>query len=114
MSVTPSEIPGRFGIFGGRYVSETLLPSLDELDAAWTVARRDPAFTAEFERLLREYVGRPTPLGLARRLSDELGRGVRLYLKREDLCHTHCGGNVARERRPRTARARRVGLRRAT
>jgi len=88
MSVTPSEIPGRFGIFGGRYVSETLLPSLDELDAAWSVARRDPAFTAEFERLLREYVGRPTPLGFARRLSDELGRGVRLYLKREDLCHT--------------------------
>jgi tryptophan synthase beta chain len=88
MSVTPSEMPGRFGIFGGRYVSETLLPSLDELDAAWTVARRDPTFTAEFERLLREYVGRPTPLGYAARLSEELGRGVRVYLKREDLCHT--------------------------
>ena len=88
MSATSTEIPGRFGIFGGRYVSETLLPSLDELDAAWSVARRDPTFIAEFERLLREYVGRPTPLGYARRLSEELGRGVRVYLKREDLCHT--------------------------
>jgi len=88
MSATSTETPGRFGIFGGRYVSETLLPSLDELDAAWSVARRDPTFTVEFERLLREYVGRPTPLGYAARLSEELGRGVRLYLKREDLCHT--------------------------
>ncbi|HEY8923713.1 MAG TPA: tryptophan synthase subunit beta [Polyangia bacterium] len=91
MSATPSEVPGRFGTggaFGGRYVSETLLPSLDELTAAWQEAARDPAFTAELDRLLTDYVGRPTPLGFAGRLSAEVGRGVRLYLKREDLCHT--------------------------
>jgi tryptophan synthase beta chain len=90
MSVTPtpSNAAGRFGQFGGRYVSETLLPSLDQLTAAWDEARRDPAFSAELDRLLRDYVGRPTPLGFAGRLSAELGRGVRVYLKREDLCHT--------------------------
>jgi len=91
MSATPSEVPGRFGAsgaFGGRYVSETLLPSLDELTSAWQDAARDPAFMAELDRLLTDYVGRPTPLGFAARLSAELGRGVRLYLKREDLCHT--------------------------
>ena len=84
--------PGRFGAFGGRYVSETLIPSLDELTAAWAAAQADPAFTEELGRLLTDYVGRPTPLGFAARLSDEVGReighGVRIYLKREDLCHT--------------------------
>ena len=79
---------GRFGVFGGRYVAETLLPSLDELDEAWTQAAADPRFSTELDRLLRDYVGRPTPLGLAARLSAEVGRGVRVYLKREDLCHT--------------------------
>jgi tryptophan synthase beta chain len=88
MSVTPTNTAGRFGQFGGRYVSETLLPSLDELTAAWDDAQKDPAFAAELERLLRDYVGRPTPLGYAARLSSELGRGARIYLKREDLCHT--------------------------
>jgi len=108
MSVTPSEVSGRFGAdgaFGGRYVSETLLPSLDELTAAWQDAARDPAFMAELDRLLADYVGRPTPLGFAARLSAELGRGVRLYLKREDLCHTgahkinNCIGQVLLARR---------------
>jgi len=108
MSVTPSEGPGRFGTFGtfgGRYVSETLLPSLDELTAAWQDAAQDAAFTAELDRLLADYVGRPTPLGFAGRLSAELGRGVRLYLKREDLCHTgahkinNCIGQVLLARR---------------
>jgi tryptophan synthase beta chain len=92
MSDTPVDTPavraGRFGRFGGRYVSETLLPSLDELDAAWTAAAVDPAFSAELNRLLRDYVGRPTPLTFADRLSAELGRKSRVYLKREDLCHT--------------------------
>ena len=88
MSATPSNTAGRFGQFGGRYVSETLLPSLDQLTAAWDDARRDPAFAAELDGLLRDYVGRPTPLGFAGRLSAELGRGVRVYMKREDLCHT--------------------------
>src|SRR6476619_2322790 len=80
--------PGRFGDFGGRYVSETLLPSLDELDAAWTAAQKDTVFSEDLNRLLREYVGRPTPLSFAERLSAEVGRGARIYLKREDLCHT--------------------------
>jgi tryptophan synthase beta chain len=88
MLATPSNTAGRFGQFGGRYVSETLLPSLDQLTAAWDDARRDPAFAAELDGLLRDYVGRPTPLGFAGRLSAELGRGVRVYMKREDLCHT--------------------------
>jgi len=99
---------GRFGIFGGRYVSETLLPSLDELDAAWRAARTDPAFSAELERLLRDYVGRPTSLSFAARLSAELstgGRSTRVYLKREDLCHTgahkinNCVGQLLLARR---------------
>jgi tryptophan synthase beta chain len=84
--------PGRFGPFGGRYVSETLIPSLDELEAAWAAASTDPAFSEELDRLLADYVGRPTPLGFAARLSAEVsreaGRNVRIYLKREDLCHT--------------------------
>jgi tryptophan synthase beta chain len=100
-----TQTPGRFGTFGGRYVSETLIPSLDQLSAAWAAASVDPAFTNEFDRLLRDYVGRPTPLSFAARLSAELGRGVRLYLKREDLCHTgahkinNCLGQILLARR---------------
>jgi tryptophan synthase beta chain len=93
MSASPSAtVPGRFGRFGGRYVSETLIPSLDELSAAWAAAQADPGFSQELGRLLTDYVGRPTPLGFAGRLSEEVGREVgrrvRIYLKREDLCHT--------------------------
>jgi tryptophan synthase beta chain len=84
----PSARPGRFGSFGGRYVSETLIPALDELEAAWGVAGGDPGYAAELDRLLADYVGRPTPLTFAARLSAELGRKARVYLKREDLCHT--------------------------
>jgi tryptophan synthase beta chain len=97
--------PGRFGIFGGRYVSETLLPSLDQLTEAWAAAQADPAFGEELDRLLREYVGRPTPLGFAARLSAEVGRKIRVYLKREDLCHTgahkinNCVGQLLLARR---------------
>jgi tryptophan synthase beta chain len=80
--------PGRFGEFGGRYVSETLIPSLDELTAAWEAASVDPTFSEDLTRLLTEYVGRPTPLSFGARLSAEVGRSVRVYLKREDLCHT--------------------------
>jgi tryptophan synthase beta chain len=82
--------PGRFGEFGGRYVAETLIPALDELTVAWETASADPKFSAEFQRLLTDYVGRPTPLTFADRLSIEIadGRGTRVYLKREDLCHT--------------------------
>jgi tryptophan synthase beta chain len=78
---------GHFGSFGGRYVSETLMPALLELEAAYARIRRDPEFRRELKSLLAEYVGRPTPLTHAERLSDELG-GAQIYLKREDLCHT--------------------------
>jgi tryptophan synthase beta chain len=92
MSISAAPTPGRFGLFGGRYVSETLIPSLDELEAVWAAASTDPAFNEELNRLLSDYVGRPTPLGFAARLSAEIsreaGRSVRIYLKREDLCHT--------------------------
>jgi len=77
---------GHFGPYGGQYVPETLMEPLRELEEAYAAAGRDPAFQAELERLLRDYVGRPTPLGLAARLSERLG--CRVWLKREDLCHT--------------------------
>ena len=73
-----------FGPYGGRYVPETLVPALDELDAAWRAAQADPAFRAELDHLARTYAGRPTPLTLAERFAP----GTRLYLKREDLLHT--------------------------
>src|SRR2546422_2345013 len=78
---------GRFGAFGGRYVPETLIPALDELAREYEKARRDPRFKGELDSYLREYVGRPTPLYYAERLSKKLGR-AKIYLKREDLCHT--------------------------
>ena len=78
---------GHFGEFGGRWVSETLMPALLELEESYARIRRDPEFKKELRSLLSEYVGRPTPLTWARRLSEELG-GAQIYLKREDLCHT--------------------------
>ena len=78
---------GHFGPFGGRYVPETLMQVLIELEAQYHEARRDPAFQAELDSLLKDYVGRPTPLFLAERLTKAAG-GARIYLKREDLCHT--------------------------
>jgi tryptophan synthase beta chain len=79
-------IEHRFGPYGGQYVPETLMPALAELEAAWLEARDDPAFIGELDALLRDYVGRPSPLYLARRLSAEAGHPI--YLKREDLNHT--------------------------
>ena len=76
----------RFGAFGGRYVPETLIPALDQLDEAFDSAMRDEQFVAELDRLLKEYVGRPSPLSTAPRFSEEVGCAV--YLKREDLNHT--------------------------
>jgi len=78
---------GRFGRFGGRFVPETLTHALEELTAEYERACRDPQFEAEFQRLLRHYVGRPSPLYHARRLSEQCG-GAQIYLKREDLNHT--------------------------
>jgi tryptophan synthase beta chain len=82
----PIDTSYRFGAFGGRYVPETLIPALDELDAAFDEAMRDPAFTSDLDRLLKEYVGRPSPLSTAPRMSEKVG--CRVYLKREDLNHT--------------------------
>jgi tryptophan synthase beta chain len=78
---------GHFGPYGGRFVPEALIAALDELAAAYDDARRDPAFGAELDRLLRTYVGRPTPLTDAARLAGHAG-GARILLKREDLAHT--------------------------
>lgn len=76
----------RFGPYGGRYVPETLIPALDELEREWQAARGDAEFTQRLEGLLRDYIGRPTPLYHAARLSEEVGSEV--WLKREDLTHT--------------------------
>ena len=78
---------GRFGAYGGRYVPETLMAALGELERAYAEAQADPAFTAELNDLLANYAGRPTPLYHAARLSEQLG-GAKIYLKREDLLHT--------------------------
>lgn len=78
---------GRFGPYGGRYVPETLMPALLELEAEYERVKRDRRFQAEFQQYLKEYVGRPTPLYFAGRLTRKLG-GAKIYLKREDLCHT--------------------------
>ncbi len=78
---------GRFGLYGGRYVPETLVAALEELERAYEKAKRDKSFQREFGRLLREYAGRPTPLTFAGNLTRQLG-GARIYLKREDLLHT--------------------------
>ncbi len=78
---------GHFNEFGGKFVPETLMPALEELEREYDLARQDPSFSEELGTYLREYVGRPTPLGLAQRLTEHLG-GARIYLKREDLNHT--------------------------
>ena len=78
---------GHFGVYGGTFVAETLIHALDELKTAYDEARADPAFMAEFRYELAHYVGRPTPVYHAQRLSRELG-GAQIHLKREDLNHT--------------------------
>ncbi|MDA3904435.1 MAG: pyridoxal-phosphate dependent enzyme, partial [Desulfuromusa sp.] len=78
---------GHFGKYGGRYVAETLMPALLELEQAYAEASQDPEFQQEFEYYLQHYVGRPSPLYFAERLTKELG-GAKIYLKREDLNHT--------------------------
>jgi len=83
----PASVPGRFGPYGGRYVPETLMVPLNELERAYELAKADSAFQAHFQDLLKNFAGRPTPLQFASRLSAKLG-GPRIYLKREDLLHT--------------------------
>jgi tryptophan synthase beta chain len=84
---TAAKSTGRFGAYGGRYVPETLMAALEELEQAYAEAQADPAFHAELDSLLRDYAGRPTPLYFASRLTEQLG-GAKIYLKREDLLHT--------------------------
>jgi tryptophan synthase beta chain len=83
----PTAVAGRFGAYGGRYVPETLMAALEELEHAYALAKEDPAFQAELADLLHNYCGRPTPLYFAKRLSEQCG-GAKIYLKREDLLHT--------------------------
>ncbi|WP_160121518.1 tryptophan synthase subunit beta [Rhodovarius lipocyclicus] len=91
--VTPNSLrtgpdeAGRFGTFGGRYVAETLMPCILEVEAAYKAARQDPAFEAEWRWLLKDYVGRPSPLWHAKRLTEHLG-GAQVYMKRDELNHT--------------------------
>lgn len=94
-SATPATVPdalGRFGQFGGKYVPETLMPALAELETAFARYKNDPEFNAELNGLLKDYVGRPSPLYFAERLSEHYARpdgtGAKIYLKREDLNHT--------------------------
>jgi len=98
----------RFGPYGGRYVPETLIPALEELEAAWLTARDDDAFRAELAVLLRDFAGRPTPLHHAHRLSEAVGHDV--YLKREDLLHT--GAHKLNNALGQTLLAVRMGKRR--
>jgi tryptophan synthase beta chain len=103
--VTTPAIERRFGPYGGRYVPETLIPALDELERAWVEARSDDDFQAELGALLSDFAGRPTPLYHARALSEETGREV--WLKREDLLHT--GSHKINNALGQTLLARRMG-----
>lgn len=105
----PPNKKGRFGIYGGRYVPETLMPALDELERAYQAARRDSEFKKELAEGLKSYVGRPTPLYFAKRLSERLG-GLKVYLKREDLCHT--GAHKINNAMGQILLARKMGKRR--
>ena len=87
MSYQEPDARGHFGQFGGRYVAETLMPALLELEEGFNQCQGDPAFQAEFDSYLKNYVGRPSPLYFAERLTEHLG-GAKIYLKREDLNHT--------------------------
>src|ERR687898_39933 len=97
---------GLYGTYGGRYVPETLIPALDELEAGWNDAREDPSFQTELDHLLRTYGGRPTPITLAERFAP----GQRLYLKREDLLHT--GAHKLNNALGQAVLARRLGKQR--
>src|SRR5437660_6935676 len=104
-----TQTPGRFGAYGGRYVPETLMAALEELESAYEKAKRDKKFQAELDRLLKEYCGRPTPLFFAQRLTKHLG-GAKIYLKREDLLHT--GAHKINNALGQALLARRMGKKR--
>jgi tryptophan synthase beta chain len=100
---------GKFGPYGGQFVPETLMPALAELETAYEAAKNDPEFQAEFQHLLKTYVGRPTPLTYAGRLTAHLG-GAKIYLKREDLTHT--GAHKINNALGQALLAKRMGKRR--
>lgn len=108
-SMTGPDKHGHFGPYGGMYVPETLMAPLEELTRAYAQIRREPAFRRDLDHYLREFVGRPTPLYHAERLSKELG-GHRVYLKREDLCHT--GAHKINNSMGQVLLARRMGKQR--
>ena len=95
---------GNYGIFGGRYVAETLMPLILSVEEAWTTAASDPTFREELDEYLRDYVGRPSPLYFAKRLTEHLG-GAKIYFKRDELNHTgshkinNCMGQILLARR---------------
>jgi len=112
--ISPMTMPvnakaGRFGVYGGRYVPETLMAALEELEHAYAEAQADPAFHAELDGLLHHYCGRPTPLYFAKRMTEQLG-GAKIYLKREDLLHT--GAHKINNALGQGMLARRMGKRR--
>jgi tryptophan synthase beta chain len=109
-TAAPPDARGRFGAYGGRFVPETLIPALEELEKAWTAARADPAYRAELAGLLENYGGRPTPLFRADRLARTLGLSARVYLKREDLLHT--GAHKLNNTLGQALLARRMGKKR--
>jgi len=109
MTQTPLPVHTKFGLYGGQYVPETLMPALAELEAAYRETQADAAFQAQFQDLLKHYVGRPTPLTLAQNLSTSLG-GSRIYLKREDLAHS--GAHKINNALGQALLARRMGKRR--
>lgn len=112
MSDSKSRLPdqqGKFGPYGGQFVPETLMPALDELSRAYEDARNDPHFSAQFDHLLKTYVGRPSPISYAKRLSESLG-GARIYLKREDL--NHSGAHKINNALGQALLAQRMGKRR--
>ena len=101
---------GHFGDFGGRFVAETLMPLILDLEKAYSAAKADPSFHAEMSGLLKNYVGRPSPLYLAERLTEHLD-GAKIYLKREELNHTgsHKVNNVLGQIMPRPRATRFIG-----
>ncbi len=99
----------KFGEYGGRFVPETLMPALQQLEAAWREAREDASFRAELDRLLSTFAGRPTPLFEARRMTEDCG-GAQIFLKREDLCHT--GAHKVNNTLGQVLLARRMGKKR--
>jgi tryptophan synthase beta chain len=100
---------GHFGVYGGKFAPETLMPALAELENAYAAARKDKEFQAEIDYYFKEFIGRPTPLYLAKRLTGHLG-GAKIYLKREDLCHT--GAHKINNSLAQVLLARRMGKKR--